>query len=70
MQLHARGRNFYLIKTKFDTQEGSVKSKVKFEEALCGSHRSRNTFLQIFKNLIKAIISGILWNGVIYVILS
>ena len=35
---HSTGRNFYLIANKFGTQVGLVKSKVKFEDELCGSH--------------------------------
>ena len=31
------------------TQVGLVKSKVKFEERLCGYHKSGNTFLQNLK---------------------
>ena len=37
--IHARGRNFYSIDTKFGTQVGWVKSKIEFEDGLCGSHR-------------------------------
>ena len=34
--IHARGRNFYPIDTKFGKQVGSVKSKVEFEDGLYG----------------------------------
>ena len=33
------------------------KIKFQLEDRLCGSHRSENTFLQKFKNLIKVVIS-------------
>ena len=36
--LRARGRNFYPIATKFDTQVGLVKSEAEFEDGLCKSH--------------------------------
>ena len=37
--IHDRGRNFYLIVTKFGTQVGLVKIQVEFEDELCRSYR-------------------------------
>ena len=44
-------RNFYPIVTKFGTL------KVRVEDELCGSHKSGNTSLTNFKNLIKVVIT-------------
>ena len=46
MCLQARIRNFYPFDTKFGTQAGPIKSQVEFEDVLCGSYRSGNTFLE------------------------
>ena len=37
--IHARGRNFYPIETKFDTQVGILNSKVQFVDGLRGSQQ-------------------------------
>ena len=36
------GCNFYPIDSKFGTQVGLVKIKVKFEDGLCGSHKGHH----------------------------
>ena len=38
-----------MINTKIQIHIGIVKSKVKFEDGQCESHRSENNFRQIFK---------------------
>ena len=48
--IHARGRNFYPTDTL-------VKIQFKFEDGLCRSQSSWNTFFKNFKNLIKIVIS-------------
>ena len=49
LYIYGRGRNFYPIVTKFGM--GLIKSKVMFEDGLCGSHSGEMTFLQSFMNL-------------------
>ena len=65
---HRIGRNFYpIIATKFGSQVGLLKIQVKFKDELCGSHRSRNTYFQNFKNFIKVVISiRLIWYTYIY----
>ena len=52
-----KSRNFYPIDTKFRIQVGLVESKFQFRDGLCELHKSGNTFLKIFTNLIKIVIS-------------
>ena len=43
-----KSRNFYPIVTKLDIHKGIVKIRIESKLKLCGSYRSRMTFLQNF----------------------
>ena len=66
--IHGGGCNFNPFDTStHNTREGLVKRKIQFEDGLCRSHMSDNTFLQKFQNLMKVVISILLLPNLVYI---